>query len=68
MIYDSNSLQLSGASHRFSEALRDREALLDARRDTVTHRATRIIVKFNMHYFKFVQHNNTVSTNLHKNE
>ena len=36
LIHDVNPSQLSGASHRSSE-----EALLDARRDTVTHRATR---------------------------
>ena len=36
LIHDVNSSQLSGASHRSSED----EALLDARRDTVTHRAT----------------------------
>ena len=44
LIHDVNPSQLSGASHRSSEALlREallREALLDARRDTVTHRAT----------------------------
>ena len=34
LIHDVNPSQLSGASHRSSEAL------LDARRDTVTHRAT----------------------------
>ena len=33
LIHDVNPSQLSGASHR--------EALLDARRDTVTHRATK---------------------------
>ena len=36
LIHDVNPSQLSGASHRSSL----REALLDARRDTVTHRAT----------------------------
>ena len=37
LIHDVNPSQLSGASHRSSE-----EALLDARRDTVTHRATNL--------------------------
>ena len=36
LIHDVNPSQLSGAFHRCSEE----EALLDARRDTVTHRAT----------------------------
>ena len=39
LIHDVNPSQLSGAFHRFSGALL-REALLDARRDMVTHRAT----------------------------
>ena len=42
LIHDVNPSQLSGASHRSSEA----EALLDARRDTVTHRATSKTVLF----------------------
>ena len=41
LIHDVNHSQLSGASHRSSEK---REALLDARRDTVTHRSTRLSV------------------------
>ena len=36
LIHDVDPSQLSGTSHRSSEAL----PLLDARRDTVTHRAT----------------------------
>ena len=42
LIHDVNPSQLSGASHRPSL----REALLDARRDTVTHRATRVAITF----------------------
>ena len=43
LIHDVNPSQLSGASHRFSEEafFSLREALLDARRGTVTHRASR---------------------------
>ena len=39
LIHDVNLSQLSGASYRTSEVSL-REALLDARRDTVTHRAS----------------------------
>ena len=40
LIHDVNPSQLSGAFYRSSEVSL-REALLDARRDTETHRATR---------------------------
>ena len=41
LIHDVNPSHLSGASHRSSEVSL-REALLDARRDTVMHRATMV--------------------------
>ena len=40
LIHDVNPSQLSGAFHCTDLVMSLREALLDARRDTVTHRAT----------------------------